>query len=244
MSIIKVLKNSMKFKAFKKEFKSTLKSFSPAILLIFIFQIFFIRMSIMEFIPIVVGLIFTLFGFVIFIQGAKFGLLPMGEQIGASFIEKKALFMILLFGFLLGVTLTIAEPDVRLLAYQIENIVLVFLTQREIIYVTALGLGVFAIVAILRIILNTPIKYILIPGYTINLALALISNEEFLTTAFDMGGVTTGPMTVPFLIAFGIGIASVLGGRDRLTSGFGVMAIGSIGPIMALLVYGLIKGGI
>jgi hypothetical protein len=133
---------------------------------------------------------------------------------------------------------------VRLLAYQIENIVLVFLTQREIIYVTALGLGVFVIVAILRIILNTPIKYILIPGYLINLTLALFSNEEFLTTAFDMSGVTTGPMTVPFLIAFGVGIASVLGGRDRLTSGFGVMAIGSIGPIMALLVYGIITGGI
>ncbi|MCZ3364567.1 DUF1538 domain-containing protein [Methanobacterium veterum] len=212
--------------------------------MIFIFQIFFIKMDVMEFIPIVIGLIFTLLGFVIFIEGAKFALLPMGEQIGASFIEKKALFMILLFGFLLGVTLTIAEPDVRLLAYQIENIVIILLTQREIIYVTALGLGIFVIIAILRIILNIPIKYILIPGYLINLILALFSNEEFLTVAFDMGGVTTGPMTVPFLIAFGVGIASVLGGRDRLTSGFGVMAIGSVGPIMAVLVYGLIKGGV
>jgi hypothetical protein len=234
----------MRFKNFKKEFKSIFKSFLPAILMIFIFQIFFIKMDVMEFIPIVIGLIFTLLGFVIFIEGAKFALLPMGEQIGASFIEKKALFMILLFGFLLGVTLTIAEPDVRLLAYQIENVVIILLTQREIIYVTALGLGIFVIIAILRIILNIPIKYILIPGYLINLILALFSNEEFLTVAFDMGGVTTGPMTVPFLIAFGVGIASVLGGRDRLTSGFGVMAIGSVGPIMAVLVYGLIKGGV
>ncbi|MCC7558386.1 MAG: DUF1538 domain-containing protein [Methanobacteriaceae archaeon] len=234
----------MKSDGFKKELIATLKSFSPAIALIFLFQILFIKMDLTEFIPIIVGLVFTLFGFVIFIEGAKIGLLPMGEQIGASFIEKKALLMILFFGFLLGVTLTIAEPDVRLLAYQIENIVLLILNQQEIIYVTALGLGIFAIIAILRIILNISIKYILIPGYTINLVLALLSNEEFLTTAFDMGGVTTGPMTVPFLIAFGIGIASVLGGRDRLTSGFGFMAIGSIGPIMAILIYGLIKGGI
>ncbi|MGC9516267.1 MAG: DUF1538 domain-containing protein [Methanomicrobiales archaeon] len=234
----------MKLNNLKKEFISTLKSFSPAIALILIFQIFFIKMDLLEFLPVVIGLIFTLLGFVIFIQGAKIGLLPMGEQIGATFIERKALFMILLFGFLLGVTLTIAEPDVRILAYQIENVVLFILTQQEIILVTALGLGIFAIVAILRIILNISIKYILIPGYTINLVLALFSNEEFLTTAFDMGGVTTGPMTVPFLIAFGVGIASVLGGRDRLTTGFGFMAIGSIGPIMALLIYGFIKGGI
>jgi hypothetical protein len=79
----------MRFKNFKKEFKSTFKSFLPAILMIFIFQIFFIKMDVMEFIPIVIGLIFTLLGFVIFIEGAKFALLPMGEQIGASFIEKK-----------------------------------------------------------------------------------------------------------------------------------------------------------
>jgi len=234
----------MKLDPFKNEFISTLKSFSPAIALIFLFQIVFIRMDLVEFIPIIIGLVFTLFGFVIFIEGAKIGLLPMGEQIGATFIEKKALLMILLFGFLLGLTLTIAEPDVRILAYQIENVVLFILTQQEIILITALGLGIFAIIAILRIILNISIKYILIPGYTINLVLALLSNEEFLTTAFDMGGVTTGPMTVPFLIAFGIGIASVLGGRDRLTSGFGFMAIGSIGPIMAILIYGLVKGGI
>ncbi|MDI6644291.1 MAG: DUF1538 domain-containing protein [Methanobacteriaceae archaeon] len=233
----------MKLDPFKDEFVSTLKSFAPAIALILIFQIFIIRMDMAEFIPIVIGLVFTLLGFVIFIEGAKMGLLPMGEQIGATFIERKALFMILLFGFLLGVTLTIAEPDVRILAYQIENVVLILLTQQEIIFVTALGLGIFAILAILRIILNVPIKYILIPGYSINLLLALFSNEEFLTTAFDMGGVTTGPMTVPFLIAFGVGIASVLGGRDRLTTGFGFMAIGSIGPIMALLIYGIIKGG-
>lgn len=233
----------MKFQDSIKEFKSTLISFSPAILLILIFQIFFIKMSLLDFSFIVLGLIFTLFGFVIFIQGAKLGLLPMGEQIGTSFIERKAVFWILVFGFLVGLTLTIAEPDVRLLAYQVERIIMVILSQQEIIYLTALGLGIFTVIAIIRSILNIPIKYILIPGYTINLVLALLSREEFVATAFDMSGVTTGPMTVPFLIAFGVGIAAVLGGRDRLSSGFGVLAIGSIGPIMVILVYGLLKGG-
>ena len=232
----------MGLSGFKKEFKSTVKSLSPAIALIFFFQIFFIRIPISEFIQIVAGLVFTVSGFVLFIQGAKLGLLPMGERIGASLIERRAILMILLFGFLLGVVLTIAEPDVRLLAYQVEKVMVSDISRGEIIYVTALGLGIFALIALLRIVFDTPIHYIIIPGYLICLILALISPEEFLVKAFDMGAVTTGPMTVPFLIALGVGMASVLGGRDRLKTGFGIMAVGSIGPIMAILIWGIIKG--
>ncbi|MCD4768006.1 MAG: DUF1538 domain-containing protein [Methanosarcinales archaeon] len=232
----------MGLSGFKKEFKSTVKSISPAITVIVFFQIFFIKMPISEFIPIVVGLIFTVSGFVLFIQGAKLGLLPMGERIGASLIERRAIITILLFGFLLGAVLTIAEPDVRLLAYQVEKVMLSDIPRDEIIYVTALGLGIFALIALLRIVFDIPIHYIIIPGYLICLILALISPEEFLVKAFDMGAVTTGPMTVPFLIALGVGMASVLGGRDRLKTGFGIMAVGSIGPIMAILMWGIIRG--
>ena len=232
----------MGLSGFKKEFKSTVKSLSPAIVLIFFFQIFFIRMSLSEFIPIVTGLVFTVSGFVFFIQGTKLGLLPMGERVGASLIERRAILTILLFGFLLGAVLTIAEPDVRLLAYQVEKVMASDISRGEIIYVTALGLGIFALIALLRIVFDTPIHHILLPGYSICLILALLSSEEFLVKAFDMGAVTTGPMTVPFLIALGVGMASVLGGRDRLRTGFGIMAVGSIGPIMAILIWGIIRG--
>ena len=232
----------MGLSGFKKEFKSSIKSLSPAIAVIVFFQIFFIKMPLSEFIQIVTGLVFTVSGFVLFIQGAKLGLLPMGERIGASLIERRAILTILLFGFLLGAVLTIAEPDVRLLAYQVEKVMASDISRGEIVYVTALGLGIFALIALLRIVFDTPIHYIIIPGYLICLILTLISSEEFLVKAFDMGAVTTGPMTVPFLIALGVGMASVLGGRDRLKTGFGIMAIGSIGPIMAILIWGIIKG--
>lgn len=227
---------------FKKELLSTVKSLSPAIALIFLFQIFFIRMPLSEFIRIVLGLLFAVAGFVLFIQGAKLGLLPMGERVGTSLIERRALSLILIFGFLLGAVLTIAEPDVRLLAYQIEAVMASDISRGEIISVSALGLGLFALIALLRILFDTPIEYILVPGYLICLILALIAPEEFLVQAFDMGAVTTGPMTVPFLIAFGVGMASVLGGRTRLKSGFGILAVGSIGPIMAILLWGIIRG--
>ncbi|HDS46171.1 MAG TPA: DUF1538 domain-containing protein [Methanomicrobia archaeon] len=227
---------------FSEELRSTLKSLLPAIALIFIFQILFIRMPLREFSQIVLGLLFAVVGFVLFLQGAKIGLLPMGERVGTSLIERHALSLILLFGFLLGIMLTIAEPDVRLLAYQIETVMVSDISRTEIISVSALGLGIFALIALLRIVYDTPIEYILVPGYLICLVLALIAPEEFLVNAFDMGAVTTGPLTVPFLIALGVGMASVLGGRTRLKAGFGILAAGSIGPIMAILLWGIIRG--
>ncbi|MEN4005802.1 MAG: DUF1538 domain-containing protein [Methanobacteriaceae archaeon] len=226
---------------FKKEFKSTLKSLSPAIVLIFFFQIFFIRMPLSEFIPIVMGLFFAVTGFVLFIQGAKLGLLPMGERVGASLIERRDIFLIVIFGFLLGVVLTLAEPDVRLLAFLIGN-VMPEISKIKLILITALGLGIFALIAFIRSVFDVNINYILISGYLICLILVFVSSEVFLVKAFDMSAVTTGPMTIPFLITIGVGMVSVLGRRNRLKSGFGTMAIASIGPIIVILIWGIIEG--
>ena len=231
----------MSFGAFGRELKETALSLLPAIGLILVFQLGFLRMPLAEFVPIVIGLISTVFGFVLFIQGAKIGLLPLGQGIGSAFIERGAVKMLLAFGFLLGIVLTIAEPDVRLLAFQIDETVGTG-SSTTLILVAALGLGVFGLVALLRIAYDTPIHLILIPGYLICTVLLAFVGEDAATQAFDMGAVTTGPMTVPFLLALGVGMASVLGGRDRLKTGFGLMAIGSIGPVMAILVWHLLGG--
>jgi hypothetical protein len=228
------------FGAFGRELKETALSLLPAIGLIVVFQVAFLRMPLAEFAPILLGLVSTVFGFVLFIQGAKIGLLPLGQGIGSAFIERRAVTMLLTFGFLLGIVLTIAEPDVRLLAFQIEQAAGDGAPSTTLILVAALGLGVFGLIALLRITFDTPIHLILIPGYLICLVLLAFVGEEAATQAFDMGAVTTGPMTVPFLLALGVGMASVLGGRDRLKTGFGFMAIGSIGPIMAILVWHLL----
>jgi hypothetical protein len=199
-------------------------------------------MPLAEFIPIVLGLLCAVLGFALFVQGAKLGLLPMGERVGTSLIERRVLSLILLFGFLFGAVLTIADPNVRLYAYQIEKVMVSDISRGEIISVSALGLGIFALIALLRIVFDTPIEYILVPGYLTCLILALIVPEEFLVNAFDMGAVPTGPMTIPLLIALGVGMASVLGGRTRLKTGFGILAVVSIGPIMAILLWGIIRG--
>ena len=227
---------------FWTELRETALSLAPAITLILVFQIAFIRLPLAEFVPVLAGLIFTVFGFVLFIQGAKIGLLPMGQGVGSSFIEQRAIRMTLVFGFMLGVVLTVAEPDVRLLAFQLEEALGEGVRRTELIVVGALGLGVFALLALLRIALDIPIHYFLLPGYSLCLLLTLFAGEEFIAQAFDMGAVTTGPMTVPFLMALGVGMAAVLGGRDRLKTGFGLMAIGSVGPVLTILVWGLFRG--
>jgi hypothetical protein len=231
----------MSFGEIGRELKETAMSLAPAMGLILFFQIAFIRLPLVEFLPIAAGLVFTVLGFVLFIQGAKVGLLPLGQGIGSTFIERRAVAMTLLFGFLLGIVLTVAEPDVRLLAFQLEE-ALREVPRTQLIAVAALGLGVFALLALLRIAFDTPIHYFLVPGYLLAMILVLFSAEDVTAKAYDMGAVTTGPMTVPFLMALGVGMASVLGGRDRLKTGFGLMAIGSIGPVLAILIWGLVRG--
>ncbi len=228
---------------FVKELKETALSLAPAIGLIIFFQLAFVQLPLMEFAPILFGLVCTVFGFVLFIQGAKIGLLPLGQGVGSTFIERKAVAMILLFGFLLGVVLTTAEPDVRLLTFQLEEALGPAVPRTELIIVAAIGLGVFAVIALLRMALDIPIHYILIPGYLLSVVLVLFASETVTTYAFDLGAVTTGPMTVPFLMALGVGMASVLGGRDPLKTGFGLMAVGSIGPVLAVLIWGIVRGG-
>jgi hypothetical protein len=229
------------FQDFRRELKETALSLAPAIGIIIFFQLTLLRMPFREFLPILIGLFFTVFGFVLFIQGAKLGLLPLGQGIGSAFIERRAVRMIMLFGFLLGVVLTVAEPDVRLLAFQLDEVLAEEVSRTQLIGVAALGLGVMALLAFVRIAFDIPIHYILLPGYLLALLLLPWSDSSTITQAYDMGAVTTGPMTVPFLMALGVGMASVLGGRDRIKTGFGIMAVGSIGPILAILLWGIVR---
>jgi hypothetical protein len=234
----------MAFSAFRRELYETIVSLAPAFGVILLFQVAVLRLPWSEFLPIIVGLVSTVFGFVLFIQGAKLGLLPLGEGIGTGFVQRRAVVMLLVFGFFLGVVLTVAEPDVRLLALQMEEAGVAPEGARlSYILVAALGLGVFGVLALLRIALDTSILWLLIPGYAAAIGLLVFADEAAATQAFDLGAVTTGPMTVPFLLALGVGVAAVLGGRDRLRTSFGVMAIGSIGPVLAILLWRAFGGG-
>lgn len=233
----------MNFGSFRRELIETAASLAPAVAMMLVAQLLVLRLPWSEFAWVALGLVLTVLGFVLFIQGAKVGLLPLGQAIGSAFIERGQLTPLLVFGFLLGLVLTIAEPDVRLLTFQLEAVYGEAVRRDALIWAAALGLGLLGVLALLRIAFKWSIAAILIPGYLVVLILTLFADERSVTQAFDLGAVTTGPMTVPFLIALGVGIASVLGDSSRMRAGFGLMAIGSIGPVALVLLLGLWGGG-
>lgn len=232
----------MSFGDLRRELIETSVSLAPAIAFMIAAQVFVLRLPAAEFAQVLIGLACTVTGFVLFLQGAKLGLLPLGEGIGSAFIQRRAFTLLLVFGFLLGVVLTVAEPDVRLLTFQLQESVGDAVNRGALIAAAAAGLGLFSVLALIRNAFAIPIGWFLVPGYVLVVALSWFARDDVVTQAFDLGAVTTGPMTVPFLIALGVGVSAVLGGRSRMGSSFGLMAIASIGPVLMVLLWGMFGG--
>jgi len=212
----------------------------PITLVVTLLQVLLISLPMALFIRFLMGSLMVMIGLALFLQGVKIGLLPMGEIIGAELPQKASLPIILLTSFVLGFLVTVAEPDVRVLAYQVDLVSEGEIAKDLLIVAVALGVAVFVCMALLRIILGFPIAYLLAIGYAAVLLLSLFTPARFVPIAFDAGGVTTGPVTVPFILALGIGTASVLGGRSSIGDGFGLVGLASIGPILAVMLLGVI----
>ena len=182
-----------------------------------------------------VGSVMLIAGLSLFSLGADLSLLKVGEQVGNYLTNKRKVWLLLLIGFLIGVIITVAEPDLLVLAkrFSIPDFVLII--------VVAVGVGVFLALALLRIILQVSLVKLLIIVYIITFGLAFVVNAinpSFLPVAFDSGGVTTGPMTVPFILALGVGVAHARGGKKSNDDSFGLVALCSVGPILAVLILG------
>lgn len=192
-----------------------------------------------ELISFTVGAILLVLGIGFFNLGADIAMTPMGVHVGAGLSRQKVIGLLLAVCFLLGMLITIAEPDLQVLANQVSSV----MNGKLLIYTVGFGVGAFLIIAILRIIFKRRLSNILMLFYMLLFALALIlsvnGNIDLLPMAFDSGGVTTGPITVPFIMALGVGISSVLGDRRSQENSFGLVALCSIGPILAVLVLGI-----
>jgi hypothetical protein len=181
-------------------------------------------------------------GLVFFLLGVKVGFLPIGELIGSAIVLKGKLWIILFFGFVLGFVVTVAEPDVQVLALQIDAVSGGAISKGLTIAAIALGVGIFVALALLRIFMRIPIAHLLTVGYILAFALAWFVPPEYVAVSFDAGAVTTGPMTVPFILALGVGVASVTGGqKGNSNDSFGLVALASIGPILAVLLMGVLQ---
>ena len=179
------------------------------------------------------GAAMIIVGVMFFTLGAEASMTPMGERVGAAVTRSRSLPVIIGMGFLLGFLITISEPDLQVLAGQVPAV-----PNMTLILSVAAGVGVFLVLALLRMLLGVPLAPMLVFFYAVVFGLALFVPPDFLAVAFDSGGVTTGPMTVPFIMAMGIGLASRRTDKNSASDSFGLVALSSIGPILAVLILG------
>ncbi len=180
------------------------------------------------------GTIVLILGMGLFSLGADVAMMPMGEHIGSNLTKTSKLWILLPVCFMLGAMITAAEPDLQVLAEQVPSV-----PNFTLIASVSVGVGFFLAIAFLRILYQVRLNLLFIIFYIILFLMAAFASESYLAVAFDSGGVTTGPITVPFILALGVGLSSVLGGKSSHDDSFGLVALCSIGPIMAVMIMGI-----
>lgn len=220
---------------FKEKLTETLKAVFPilAIVLLLCFTIAPIPPSILM--TFLVGAVLLIAGMLLFNVGVELSMTPIGERTGTIMTRTKSVLIVVLVSFIMGFVITISEPDLQVLAEQVPSIPNIIL-----ILAVALGVGIFLVFAILRMLLSIPLSYLLVGFYAIIFILTIFVPGDFLAIAFDSGGVTTGPMTVPFIMAFGVGISAIRNDRHAEEDSFGLVSMCSVGPILAVMLLGMI----
>ena len=217
----------------KEKIRESLSAVLPITGIVLMLSIFLIPMELGSVVMFLTGSLMLIVGMGFFQLGAEMAMTPLGEGVGVQISKMKKLLTVLLTGFLMGVIITVSEPDLQVLAGQVPSV-----PNMVLIMTVAVGVGLFLALAIVRIRYKISLSMLLIVCY---LALILVSAfvpKEFLAVAFDSGGVTTGPMTVPFIMAMGVGLASVRSDKNAANDSFGLVARSCVGPILAVLILG------
>ena len=185
-----------------------------------------------------IGAIFLIIGMGLFTLGAETAMTPIGEYVGSKMTKSKNLFLIIFISLFVGTMITVSEPDLKVLADQIFE-----KNPALLIWSVAAGVGALLVVAMLRIIFAIRLRYLLLGLYAVVFILAIFVPKDFMALSFDSGGVTTGPMTVPFIMALGVGVSAIRS-DDKGGDSFGLVALCSVGPIIAVMILGIVSGGV
>ena len=220
---------------FKEKLNETLKAVFPiiAIVLLLCFTIAPISPSILT--AFLIGAVLLTAGMLLFSIGAELSMTPIGERVGTTMTKSRKLSVMVFVSFILGFIITISEPDLQVLAGQVPSV-----PNLVLILAVAVGVGCFLVVALLRMLFAITLPYMLLVFYVVVFILAYFVPGDFLSVAFDSGGVTTGPMTVPFIIALGVGISAIRSDEHAADDSFGLVSLCSVGPIIAVLILGMI----
>lgn len=211
----------------------SLFSVLPIVIIVFILCLYISPMQPDLLLTFLVGAMMLIIGMGLFSLGAEQSMTPIGNQIGTALTRTKNLPLILAVSFLLGFAITIAEPDLQVLAQTVPHI-----SNTVLLITVGAGVGFFMSVCMLRILTGMRLRLLLIFFYAIIFLLAFFADKNFLGIAFDSGGVTTGPMTVPFILALGLGVSNVRSDKNAEADSFGLVALCSIGPVLAVLILG------
>ena len=218
------------------KFKETAISVLPVMAIVLFLGFTFVPLERGLLVRFVFGGLLLIIGLTIFLLGVDLGIQPMGERCGAELTKKRSLILLLCVAFIIGFVVTAAEPDIQVFGDQVRSI-FPFVNKLAITFVIAGGVGLFIMIGLLRTVLNLSIKWTFFIAYLVLFAVSFFAPESFMGIAFDSGGATTGPMTVPFIMALGLGVSSVRNDNDN---SFGLTGICSVGPVMAVLIYAIV----
>ena len=221
-----------------EKIRESLVSVLPIIVIVTLLCLFLVPMQPNLLLTFLIGALMIVVGMGLFSLGAERSMTVIGTKIGTALTKVGRLPVILLAAFALGVAVTVAEPDLQVLADTVPNI-----DKTVLLMAVGAGVGFFMVVCMLRILYGINLRWVLVGCYIAVFALAAFADRDFLSIAFDSGGVTTGPMTVPFILALGVGISHVRSDRKAEADSFGLVALCSIGPILSVLLLGFLGNG-
>lgn len=214
----------------KEKIKESLSSVLPITVIVLLLSITLVPLEVGTLTLFLTGAVLLIVGIGLFQLGAEMAMTPLGQGVGSKLSKGKRIFPIILICFVIGAIITIAEPDLQVLANQVASI-----PNQVLIWTVAIGVGVFLAVAVLRIRFHISLRRLLAVCYILLFVLSFFSPSSFTSVAFDSGGVTTGPMTVPFIMALGVGLSAARSDPDGTEDSFGLVALCSIGPILMVL---------
>lgn len=229
----------------------TARDLAPIILIVAFFQFVVLRQPVNNLADLAIGFVFVLIGLAVFMRGLELALFPLGEMLANSLAQRGSLSLLMIFAFGLGFGTTVAEPALIAVSEEATTVMSTAgfiepgaeneaVYARALRYTVAVSVGVSLVLGVLRILKGWPIQWLIISGYIAVTALTVVAPKAIIGIAFDSGGVTTSTITVPLVTALGVGLASVIKGRNPMVDGFGLIAFASLMPIIFVLIFGLV----
>lgn len=221
-------------KKLREKIDESVNAVLPITVIVLLLSIFVVPMETGTIALFLVGALMLVVGMAFFQLGAEMSMTPLGEGVGSQIMKTKKLYVLITVCFVMGIIITIAEPDLQVLANQVPSI-----PNEVLIWTVAVGVGIFLVVAVLRILFGLSLPLLLCILYGLLFLLSFAAPADFIAVAFDSGGVTTGPMTVPFIMAIGIGLSATRSDKNGSSDSFGLISFCSVGPIVMVLLLGI-----